>query len=119
MENLTYNWLRGFVELTFNWKRPLFTILLIIGLFLFLSNLLTKLLRQGSVLEPIETFVSQERSSPAQIHIVESGESLWKIAHEQFGDAYSWVEIYRLNRQLVGKNPNLIYPGQQFTLSAS
>lgn len=44
-------------------------------------------------------------------HKVETGDYLWKIAKEQLGDASRWPEIYELNKEAIGSNPNLIYPG--------
>jgi LysM repeat protein len=45
-------------------------------------------------------------------HKVETGDYLWKIAKEKLGDAKRWPEIYELNKDAIGANPNLIYPGQ-------
>ncbi|MEB3284918.1 MAG: LysM peptidoglycan-binding domain-containing protein [Candidatus Sericytochromatia bacterium] len=47
---------------------------------------------------------------------VKAGDYLWKIAREQLGDASRWTEIYALNRDIIGDNPNLIQPGQKFRL---
>ena len=49
-------------------------------------------------------------------YVVKAGDSLWKIATEQTGSGYNWVKIYQLNKAVVGKNPNLIYPGQKLVL---
>ncbi|MGD9129090.1 MAG: LysM peptidoglycan-binding domain-containing protein [Candidatus Woesebacteria bacterium] len=43
-------------------------------------------------------------------YTIQKGDSLWKIAEEQLGDSYRWVEIYQLNRAVIGNNPDLIYP---------
>lgn len=42
---------------------------------------------------------------------VQTGDYLWKIAKEKLGDAKRWPEIYELNKDAIGSNPNLIYPG--------
>ena len=47
---------------------------------------------------------------------VKKGDSLWKIAVAQYNDGYKWVEIYKANKALIGKNPGIIYPGQSLTL---
>jgi LysM repeat protein len=44
-------------------------------------------------------------------HKVETGDYLWKIAKEKLGDAKRWPEIYELNKDAIGENPNLLYPG--------
>ncbi|RLE11817.1 MAG: hypothetical protein DRJ28_10105 [Actinobacteria bacterium] len=59
-------------------------------------------------------------------HIVESGDSLWRIARGILSDdggtpsgsdiSDLWRSIYQLNRDLIGDDPNLIHPGQVFRL---
>jgi LysM domain-containing protein len=41
---------------------------------------------------------------------IRKGDSLWNIAHRELGSGYRWVEIYRLNQDTIGSNPDLIYP---------
>lgn len=45
---------------------------------------------------------------------VKRGDTLWKIAASPnvLGDGSRWREIYEINRETIGKDPNLIYPGQ-------
>lgn len=49
-------------------------------------------------------------------YTVQKGDSLSAIAARTLGDANRWREIYDLNRDVVGGNPNLIYPGQVLKL---
>lgn len=49
-------------------------------------------------------------------YTVVEGDWLIKIAGEQLGDEDRWREIYDLNRELIGDNPDLIHPGQVFRL---
>ncbi|MEP7166606.1 MAG: LysM peptidoglycan-binding domain-containing protein [Candidatus Woesebacteria bacterium] len=49
-------------------------------------------------------------------YVVKKGDSLWKIAVSQYNDGYKWVEIYRANKSLIGKNPGIIRTGQSLTL---
>jgi LysM repeat protein len=49
-------------------------------------------------------------------HEVKAGDFLWKIAAEQLGDASRWPELYALNKDVIGDNPNLILPGQKLRL---
>ena len=47
---------------------------------------------------------------------VKTGDSLSAIAARELGDASRWREIYNLNKDVVGGNPNLIIPGQLLKL---
>lgn len=55
----------------------------------------------------------------ALTYTVVRGDSLWKIAEQQLGAGTRWPEIYNLNKETIGDNPNLIYPGQEFVLPSS
>jgi nucleoid-associated protein YgaU len=48
-------------------------------------------------------------------YTVVKGDSLSKIAKHLYGDAQKWRKIYEANRDQI-KNPDLIYPGQTFTI---
>ena len=48
-------------------------------------------------------------------YTVVKGDSLSKIAKHLYGDAQKWRKIYDANRDQI-KNPDLIYPGQTFTI---
>lgn len=43
---------------------------------------------------------------------IEKGDTLSKIAKEQYGDANRWREIFEANREVI-EDPDKIYPGQQ------
>lgn len=61
----------------------------------------------------------QPEPAPAaaeRTYTVQDDDWLIKIAGEQLGDEDRWREIYELNRELIGENPDLIYPGQVFRL---
>lgn len=49
-------------------------------------------------------------------YTVVKGDSLWKIAKTAYGDGNQWRKIYDANKSVVGKNPNLIYPGQKLVI---
>lgn len=51
-------------------------------------------------------------------YTVKSGDSLWRIAQKYLGDGSRYTEIYNLNKDKIS-DPNLIYPGQVFTLPSS
>jgi len=48
-------------------------------------------------------------------YTVVKGDSLSKIAKQFYGDAQKWPKMYEANRDEI-KNPDLIYPGQTFTI---
>jgi LysM repeat protein len=45
-------------------------------------------------------------------HTVVRGDTLSGIARDEMGDIGRWPELYDANRDVVGSNPDLIYPGQ-------
>ena len=58
---------------------------------------------------------SAPAASSGKTYTVKSGDSLSKIAKAQYGDASQWKRIYEANRDKI-KNPDLIHPGQEFTI---
>ena len=50
-----------------------------------------------------------------QSYTVKSGDSLSKIAKQVYGDASAWKRIYEANRDTI-KDPDMIHPGQKFTI---
>ncbi|HEX6576105.1 MAG TPA: LysM peptidoglycan-binding domain-containing protein [Gemmatimonadaceae bacterium] len=54
----------------------------------------------------------------SQTYTVKSGDSLSKIAKHFYGDANAWHRIYEANRDKI-KNPDLIHPGQEFTIPSA
>jgi hypothetical protein len=61
-------------------------------------------------MEPDSTLASQV--------MVKSGDSLWRIARRVHGRGIAYLLIYQGNRDQI-RDPDLIYPGQVFTLSRS
>jgi len=49
------------------------------------------------------------------VHVVQPGESLWRIAATAIGDPALWPLLYRANRDQI-KDPSLLYPGQRLTI---
>jgi len=45
-------------------------------------------------------------------YTVQEGDNLSYIAKQYLGDTSRWTEIYDANKDTIGDNPNLIYPGQ-------
>ncbi|MEP4194132.1 MAG: LysM peptidoglycan-binding domain-containing protein [Aliishimia sp.] len=52
---------------------------------------------------------------PVQAITVQAGTTLWAIARERYGDGTLFVQVFEANRDEI-RDPNLIYPGQVFTL---
>ena len=46
---------------------------------------------------------------------VQPGNSLWRIAHRRYGQGSAYTVIYQANKAQI-RNPDLIYPGQVFSL---
>ncbi|MGK9166094.1 LysM peptidoglycan-binding domain-containing protein [Inquilinus limosus] len=64
-----------------------------------------------------------QRAAPAEIAVAEGrvvvqpGNSLWRIARRFYGDGLRYTVIYQANQQQI-RDPDLIYPGQVFTVPA-
>lgn len=78
----------------------------------------------GRVLSAPVRAMTQE---PESVYTVAPGDCLWRIARSMLersgssrpsGDEVTelWTEIYRINRDLIGHDPNLIHPGQVLVL---
>lgn len=52
---------------------------------------------------------------PGRIAIIQPGDHLWKIARQRYGSGFQFTLIYEANKDQI-RNPDLIYPGQIFTL---
>jgi nucleoid-associated protein YgaU len=44
-------------------------------------------------------------------YTIKAGDCLWNIARDHLGNAMKWEDIYKLNEQTIGSNPDLIKPG--------
>lgn len=49
-------------------------------------------------------------------YTVAEGDSLYRIARYELGDASRWHEIYKLNREVIGESFNHLRPGTQLVL---
>lgn len=47
--------------------------------------------------------------------IISAGDNLWDLATKIYGNGFEFEKIYASNKALI-QNPDLIYPGQQFTV---
>jgi LysM repeat protein len=51
-------------------------------------------------------------------HVVQSGDSLYKIAQKYYGESHGmkYKEIHAANQDVIGDNPDVIHPGQELRL---
>jgi nucleoid-associated protein YgaU len=82
---------------------------------------LDELAADGSVAHRVAVPLEAAGTSPAALsrgYVVRSGNNLWLIARQLYGEGMRYTAIYRANRHQI-RDPNLIYPGQLFTLPKS
>jgi len=58
---------------------------------------------------------TRQPTTPTQIHVVQSGDSLSKIAEKYYGDASLYTKIFEANRDVLS-DPNKIKPGQKLRI---
>lgn len=75
-----------------------------------------------AVVTPVATVAQPETPQPTnpaveegKTYTVQKGDSLWKIAKQFYGNGAQYSKIVSANADKI-KNPNLIYPGQVFTI---
>ena len=64
--------------------------------------------------EPERT--GEPEAAKAKTYTVKAGDCLWNIAKKFYGKGGDYTKIYNANKGTIGSNPNLIYPGQVFTI---
>lgn len=64
--------------------------------------------------EPERT--GEPEAAKAKTYTVKAGDCLWNIAKQLYGKGSDYTKIYNANKGTIGSNPNLIYPGQVFTI---
>lgn len=57
------------------------------------------------------------KDSTIMTYTVVKGDNLWKIAKKQLGNGTRYIEIYKLNKDII-KNPSMIHIGQELVLPA-
>jgi nucleoid-associated protein YgaU len=68
----------------------------------------------AAVVDAMEEETSVEGFQVA-VQTVQPGATLWAIAQENYGDGILYVKVFEANRDRI-RDPDLIYPGQIFTL---
>ena len=63
--------------------------------------------------------ITDEPGTAAEIYIVISGDNLWRIAQKHYGDGNRWPELYEMNKEIIGNDPNRLKIGQELKLRAA
>lgn len=69
----------------------------------------------GEAPEDIEANIEVEQTEFYHKHVVQSGDSLSKIAKAYFGDPMKYMAIFEANKDIL-KDPNTIHPDQELTI---
>ena len=56
------------------------------------------------------------RHDAGAVYTVVEGDTLYRIARYELGDASRWYEIYKLNREMIGESFNHLRPGTRLVL---
>lgn len=57
-----------------------------------------------------------DKKETPKTYTVKQGDCLYNIARAMYGDPERWREIYEANKEVIGSNPNMIFPNQVFTI---
>jgi TP901 family phage tail tape measure protein len=68
---------------------------------------------------PTQTPAPEAAEPTTKTYTVKSGDTLSGIAKKFYGSASQWKKIYNANKSIIGSNPNLIYPGQKYSIPLS
>jgi nucleoid-associated protein YgaU len=73
------------------------------------------------VVQPARDPAPEPEPTPESLPVsitVQPGFTLWGIAQKELGDGVLYVQVFEANREKI-KNPDLIYPGQVFSMPAA
>ncbi len=75
-------------------------------------------IRNNTPVEEVSVEDTPDRYTPpaAETYTVVYGDTLYKIAHRFYGNGSLYPRIHEANKDTIGPNPDLIYPGQVFTI---
>ncbi|MDJ0629217.1 MAG: LysM peptidoglycan-binding domain-containing protein [Rhodobacter sp.] len=68
-----------------------------------------------AALEPAAPAPAPGDPPRAEVITVQPGNTLWGIATDSYGDGFLYVRVFNANRDRI-RDPDLIYPGQVFTV---
>jgi nucleoid-associated protein YgaU len=60
---------------------------------------------------------SSSTAPSEKTYVVKSGDTLSKIAKQEYGNANEWNRIFEANKDIL-KDPNKIFPGQKLKIPA-
>ena len=60
---------------------------------------------------------SGSSSTATKTYVVQSGDSLSKIAKREYGNGNDWRRIFEANRDII-EDPDKIFPGQELKIPA-
>jgi nucleoid-associated protein YgaU len=63
----------------------------------------------------VEDTMADDNNPYTQTHVVQSGDTLSKIAQKYYGDPALYDKIFQANRDVL-KDPNKIFPGQKLKI---
>lgn len=70
----------------------------------------------SNTIRPAET-QREAKEVESTVYEVQSHDTLCKIAKNTTGTSANWQAIYNQNKDVIGGNPNLIYPGQKLVIT--
>ena len=76
----------------------------------------TKAAAKTTIQVPVSAAPGPGGGSGGTAYTVKKGDNLWTLAKRFYGSGADYTKIYEANRETIGNNPNLIYPGQTFTI---
>jgi len=59
---------------------------------------------------------SADAADATSDYTIKSGDNLWNIAKDHMGSGLKWHEIYNMNKDVLGSNPDLIFSGVKLKL---
>lgn len=83
-----------------------------------LSRLETPFKREAPevLLPPASSDTSPDAAAPlVRAVTVQEGDTLWAISQERYGNGFLYVRVFEANQDAI-RDPDLIYPGQVFTI---
>lgn len=76
----------------------------------------SKIINNPSNTNQNQVVASKEVTPTSRSYVVVRGDNLSLISRKQYGTSSRWNDIYQANLSTIGKNPNLIFPGQRLVL---